>query len=406
MRKLSVEEKKFNLVRARNSLKNKLHRKNKRRQSTSKKPVHYSLGIEKFCSLNNISSWKRNHRGVIKIDSSTNLYDNPEKLIELLLDLLSNAKLYESFPKVIFSGRIKFGTLYLFDNICWEIARKRKWGFNYQNMDKEDLAIYSKLRTFYSGEYENDNVYLLNEKVHINRSTDLLAKQQFKIKSKEITDMVIRGVRENYKSNFELSPEAYQAISSTIGEHFDNILQHVPEAEFGYLSGFYDKKEKVVHILIFNFGKTIYDSLVNANLPKQIKDQISAVIESHSKKKFFNLIDGDFTEENAITLLSLQEGISSRIEFDKSRGHGITDFIEHCFNLNSGTQISLISGRTAIKIDNKYKLERSFFIDRERRIIAFNEESDLFSKPDSKYVKNMKFAFPGLIIETRIPLNI
>ncbi len=247
---------------------------------------------------------------------------------------------------------------------------------------------------------------MVNEKVHINRSEDQLAKQAYKEKSKDITDMVIRGVREHSNAIFDLTLEQYQAISSTIGEHFDNILLHAPDSEFGYLCGYYDKTTKVVNILIYNFGKTIADTLSTANLPPQVQKEIDLVIDNHTKKKRFNIFSNAFTKENAMTLLSLQEGISSRLEYDKSRGHGITDFIEHCFGLNQETKIVLISGNTAIKIDKKYKIERKFFIDRERRIISFNDENDLFSKPDDQYVKNMPVNFPGLIIETRIPLTI
>src|SRR6185312_5197413 len=339
MKRLSKEQKLRNEILARKKFRHNIRRKKKNKKlanlNLNKSKVFYSYGVENFCKKNNISEWKNKRQNSYRIDESVNLYENPEKLIRLLLQILNNAKLQKAYPQLIFSGRIKFGSLYLIDNMCWEIAQKRDWGFHFQNINNEDSAILSKLKSFSSSTFENEKVYILNEKVLINRSENQLSNQQYKVKSKEITDLVVKGVRENSDPNFILDPEAYQAISSTIGEHFDNILLHAPDSEFGYLCGFYDKIAKEVQILIFNFGLTIAESLEKANLPKQVQKEINAVITNHTQNKFFKIASKKFTRENALTLLSLQEGISSRMVYDKSRGHGITDFIEHCFNLNS-----------------------------------------------------------------------
>lgn len=408
MKRLAPDEIRRNKIRAKRSFLNKLKRKNKIWIGVYKKDAQskYSSFLETFYFKNYTLIKPKLKQNALKINEEDNLFENPERVILFLLEIFNNAKIFQTVPTIIFKGRIRFSTLYLLDNICWEISRKRKWGFNFENMHKDDQYLFSSLRSFFSSNFENDSVYLLNEKVFINRDDGKMGNQIYKEKSKDITDMVIRGVRENSNPNFELSQIAYQAISSTIGEHFDNIIQHAPKSEFGYLCGFYDKQLKEVHILIFNFGKTIAESLSVAELPIEVLGEISQVIVNHKKKRFFNLFEGSFSEENALTLLALQEGISSKLEYDKSRGHGITDYIEHCFDLNNNTQITILSGKTAIVIDSKYRLENKTFLDRERRVIAFNENNDLFEKPDNNYVKNMSVFFPGLIIETRIPLNI
>lgn len=411
MKLLTYHQKLRNLRRARDSFRNNLNRKGKkyRAQSGYSTPLYskeYSFDVEGFCLKNNVTRWDKKYENLIRIEEKSNLFDNPEKVLKILLAILFNAKYQQAFPTINFNGKVQFGSLYLIDNICWEIARKRKWGFRHQNMTQEDQSLLSNLRSFFSSDFENEQGYLLNEKVNINRSKTPLASQPYKAKSKLITDMVIKGVRENSDRTFELSHEGYQAISSTIGEHFDNILLHAPDAEFGYLCGYYDKTNKEVSILIYNFGKSIYETLNDTLLPVEVQLQIDLVIESHTKKNYFNLHSNNFTKENALTLLALQEGISSRINFDKSRGHGIMDYIEHCFELNPNVKISLVSGYTAIKIDSKYQIQRKYFVDRERRVLSLNKENDLLKKPDSDYVRNMGICFPGLIIETRIPLFI
>ncbi len=412
MRKLTEEEKIRNEKIALKRFRKRIGRKGKKyNKSNVTAPVYrayrknYSYDIENFCAKNNISQWGKQQRNVIRIEEKTNLFDNPDKVLKTLLEILYNAKYHQTFPTLIFNEKTQFGSLYLIDNMCWEIARKRRWSFHYQNMAPDDIALLNHLRSFFSSTQDTEKGYLLNEKVDINRTSTPLATQPYRIKSKQITDMVNEAVRENADPNFQLGPEAYQAISSTIGEHFDNILLHAPDSEFGYLCGYYDKTRKEISILIFNFGKSIADTLTETALPSEIKKEVDTVIENHTKKKYFGLA-GTFTEENALTLLALQEGISSRLKYDKTRGHGIMDFIEHCFDLTNKTKISLISGNTAIKIDDKYSIQKKFFIDRVRRILAFNKEADLLIKPDSDYVKKMNVFFPGFIIETIIPLGV
>jgi hypothetical protein len=395
---------------AKKSFKQKLRKQKNKKQKIAeskreKSLIVYNKDVELFCDINNISLWGSIGARAIRLGEHVNLFLNPELVLRTLLKLLYTAKTHYDFPKITVEGRVSFGSIYLIDNMCWEIARKRKWQVLMNNICRDDMEIFSKIKSIASTEYQDETAYMISEKVKINRSDDPFPNQQYKVKSKEITDLVIQGMRENYDPNFSLSPEAYAAISSTIGEHFDNILSHVPFAESGYLCGFYDKNAKTVSILIFNFGHTIHKTFTNRNLPKEIRKEINQVISVYKQKGFFNYFSKTFTEENAITLLALQEGVSSRLEYDKSRGHGLMDYIEHCFTLNKNCKISFISGNTAIKIDNKYALDTKFFIDRNRRILAFNSTNDLYKKPDPEYVRNMGVHFPGVIIETIIPLT-
>ncbi|HEY5535441.1 MAG TPA: hypothetical protein VIL99_10985 [Ignavibacteria bacterium] len=381
------------------------HKDKKRREHEYlKSKITYNEEIERFCSVNNISRWKESDRP-IKFDESFCLFENPDSVLRTLLEMLHRAKVSQKMTRLRYAGKVSFGALYLVDNLCWEIAKKRRWNVICENISDIEREKLSKLRSMSSSSYESVNANMINERVRITRKDDPKADQSYKVKSKDITDMVQNAIRETKSDQkFELPFEAYQAINSTIGEHFDNIILHAPNAEIGILCGFYDKDAKEITVLIYNFGKTIYESFGDDSLPEQMKSVILEIIENHAKKNFF-IGSRQFTPENALTLLAVQEGISSRVKFDKTRGHGLIDFIEHCFNLSTGTRVVLISGNTAVKFDNKYQVGKKWLFDRERRVIAMNEANDIYEKPDSSYVINLNINFPGVLIETTIPLK-
>jgi hypothetical protein len=379
-------------------------KKREREKSYLRSSVTYSNDIERFCTVNKISRWKQS-KNIIKFDDRFSLFENPDTVLRTLLEMLHRAKTSQQITKLNYAGQVSFGALYLVDNLCWEIAKKRQWQVICENITETEKEKLSNLRSLFSSTYETANAYMINDRVRINRSIDPKADQSYRVKSKEITDMVQKAIQAcSFNPDFELPFNAYQAIASTIGEHFDNIILHAPEAEIGVLCGFYDKENKEITILIYNFGKTIYETLLAETLPEQIKVELIDIIESHAKKNFFEF-KSKFTPENALTLLAIQEGISSRVKFDKSRGHGLIDFIEHCFTLSNETKVILISGKTAIKIDKKYQIGKKLLFDRERRVIAMNESNDIYDKPDSSYVVNLNLNFPGVLIETTIPID-
>jgi hypothetical protein len=361
--------------------------------------------VEAFCMQNYMGKWagqKREQR-IIKLNDDFSLFNNPERVLGDLVRLLHDAKSFREYPIIRYDGALHFGALYLIDTMCWEIAKHRKWEVLIKNMPEHERVKFDKLQSFKTTDYNDEDACMVNERVFINRKDDEMAKQSYRTKSKELRDMVELAIGEASGESFEFPPEATQAIDSAISEHFDNVIQHVPDAEHASLCGFYDKRTKDLTILIFNFGNTIAQTLARDNLPTQMKSLIGEVLSNQALRRLFK-IGGPFTEENALTLLALQEGVSSRLKYDKTRGHGLIDYIEHCFDLSPACRIAIISGRTAIKIDGKYPIADKHIFGRLRRIIALNEENDLYTRPDKNYVRNLNVKFPGLIIETTIPL--
>lgn len=377
----------------------------------SRRVIRFSEGIEKFLYKNYTLITTSKFTGddkklVIKLNTDFSLFENPGKVLLSLTKLLKYAKTLVINPKIVWDGYVSFGAIYLLDNLCWEIAKKRKWFIEYNKFPAQDRSILSNLKSSVSSTFEDENECMINERVIIKRSSSENFGQQYRVKATEITNMVEKAIQQSrLDEGFKLPFNIHGAIKSAIGEQFDNILDHALESDFGTICCFYNKLNQEITILIYNFGDTIAQTLMKKELPGAIADSINDVLASHLKKSFFKL-DSQFTVENALTLLSIQEGISSKLKVDDSRGFGLMDFLGHCFDLSQETKVSLISGNTAIKIDRKYPIVQKNVFGRSRRIIAFNNENDLYLKPDSNYVTNIGVNFNGVLIETTIPLNI
>ncbi len=365
-------------------------------------PIKFQQAIEYFCTINNVHQWKT-QPSVIKFDASFSLFNDPERVLKSLLILLKHAKTLIINPKLVFKGHVSFGALYLIDNLCWEIGKKRKWVINSASLPKEDKQILSNLKSVISSNYEDENEYLINEKVRINRGEDAKANQRYKVKASEITKMVESAMREVMGPSYELSFDIQQGINSTIGEQFDNIHRHTVETEFGTICGFYNKKTKEVTILIFNFGKTIYDTFMDPEneIPDNIINLFNDIFRNYPK---VNEGTTNKVFDSIVTLCSIQEGISSKLFNDSTRGYGFVDFIDNVFKISNDTQIAILSGSTSIKIDKTYQFKYSTVLGRNRRIIAFNEKNNIFEPPDPDFVKQLSVYFPGVIIETKIPI--
>ncbi|RZJ87594.1 MAG: hypothetical protein EOO60_12030, partial [Hymenobacter sp.] len=369
--------------------------------------LQISTSTSYFCQVNNMDRWAKQPQRVIPLTEDFGLYQNPERVLKCVLHLLYDAKMYREYPTLRYQGKVCFGALYLLDNMCWEIGRHRRWQLLLDNMPPAEQEKLAKLRSFQTGSYDSSTACMLNESVFINRK-DGLSDQTYKRKSAELRQLIEQAITEATGQPYALTQEARAAIYSAIGEQFDNVLEHVPHAESAQLCCFYDRTSQELTIMIFNFGPTFAEKLKSSNLPPEVAGPVKEMVTNYTTRHWFipTKAGRTLSEEDALTLLALQEGISSRLEFDPTRGFGLLDYIDHCFTFSSHCRISIVSGTTAINIDNKYPIGRRYVFGRERRVLALNPENDLLRKPDPNYVRSLSVRFPGVIIETTIPLAI
>ncbi len=347
------------------------------------------------------------HKNKHKIqDEDFSFYNCAGKVINTVLNIL-NTPTKGKFSLDFNNAKIGFGALYFIDIMGWYKSKKQgSWRLDFDNLSNEQTELFLNLRTDKDGEEDNINSHVINKHIKIERREDqILFTKEYEKGSKDIRNLVQKGIIEmTGDSNYKLNSDTNEAIHSVISEQFDNIYQHAKHTKHADLCGMFDKKTNTVSILIFNFGPTIASTLEGNTLPSHVQKFKDELINNYKNKGFLGLKQ-PFSKENALTLLALQEGVSSKLSADETRGYGLMDFIEHCFELSSETKIVIISGKTTIRINEKYKIQKQDILGRERRILAFNTEGDIMNKPDKNHVLSHEAFFPGVIIETTIPLQ-
>jgi hypothetical protein len=229
---------------------------------------------------------------------------------------------------------------------------------------------------------------------------------QVEIISTKITDYFNRLLG---KVGYCLTRDGKKNLSNLVSEVLDNAEQHSSSKKW-HVSGFLDENN-IFNLTIFDFGDTISKTLGNAKLNRKLKNNINTLLKKHATKGFFRF-KNVWDRSNLWTLFALQEGISRfNTEYAVSdRGQGTVRLIDFFLELasnksNLGPQMVIISGNTYILFDGKYRLRSNEIDGESRQIIAFNDSNDLSERPDSKYVKNIKFSFPGTIISMKFAID-
>jgi len=215
--------------------------------------------------------------------------------------------------------------------------------------------------------------------------------------------------------HWELTDASKMYLISLVGEILENAEEHSQRDDW-WIAGYLRRKSEVsygdCHITIFNFGRTLAESLQDLPADSMLRGRIDSLVRQH-KKGFFS---GGWTEENLWTLYALQGGVSrlnqGRDTLGGDRGTGTVQMIEFFQHLGSSTvaeqppKMCVVSGSTHILFDGTYKMKRQKTANGEvAEIIAFNKQNDLRKAPDPKYVRNLKKPFPGTLISLRFYID-
>jgi hypothetical protein len=216
------------------------------------------------------------------------------------------------------------------------------------------------------------------------------------------------------KAGYKLNIHGQRHVVKWVGEIITNAEEHSGRNEWfsiGYMlppnrSDDGDSPEHLIgecQLVIFNFGKTIFESIIDPNTPQGTRDEISQLAATHSRKKFF--FAESFTQADLCTLYALQDGVSrfSVRPGASSRGKGTVQMINAFQQLGSSAghsqpRMTLLSGRTRILFDPKYRLQPVRVPGGVRNIIAFNDQNDLEEKPDPANVHMISGTFPGALL--------
>lgn len=203
-------------------------------------------------------------------------------------------------------------------------------------------------------------------------------------------------------------------LGKLTGEVIDNAENHSGLYHWwvqAYQHSLESGKRGECHLVMFNFGKSIYESLAGLKHDSRLREKIQFLVDAHSSKGFFS---NQWNTEALWTLYSLQEGASRLVddgEANKDRGQGLPDLVEYFQILGQSSSqdehptMCLISGNVFIKFDNTYKIAKVTKDGKIRRQIAFNKENDLSQPPDNSKVRMMKRKFPGTVFSLRFYID-
>ncbi len=212
------------------------------------------------------------------------------------------------------------------------------------------------------------------------------------------------------RTGFLLNDDGISYFTRLIGEIIGNAKEHSGSNGEWYVSGHFTQATPGNYgkgcLSFISIGNTIYENLIHNCKSEETKRKINNHLKAH--KSLFNV---GFNEEASVTVFGLQYKISSETdENNLDRGTGTIKFIDSFSNLgktfnNEKPKMTIVSGNTHILFDGTYNLQNMKKNNQEIQVIAFNEENDLYKRPDSNYVKILKNRFPGVIISIEFYLD-
>lgn len=199
-------------------------------------------------------------------------------------------------------------------------------------------------------------------------------------------------------------------LCSYVVEIIDNAENHAGMVDWT-IQGYLDTavENPVCEIVIFNFGKSIAQTLEDLDEDSYTKDQMRKYLDLHTGSGW---LSRGFRREDLLTLLALQSSVSRKnTSIDNTRGQGLPDLVEFFQKMNLERQVEslkkatmyIVSGSTRILFDGRYEMVRR---EDSSRVIAFNDANDLAKLPDPACVMPLKgCSLPGTMIGIKFPIQ-
>lgn len=222
--------------------------------------------------------------------------------------------------------------------------------------------------------------------------------------SSQVAEKSIEYINRSLKRHgFKLTKQGENHFGNSFGEIVDNCSMHGGDSVVWYAIGHYTYDETAqlgkCKLCIVDFGDTIHESL-KYNSNNKVLKRIN-----HYVKKTWYSFSSIKDEEVLYTLFSLQQRVSRIIDKDSIRGNGTVAFIDSFLDLfntdnpDYKSVFSITSGKCSILFDGKYSLKNNTYKHGYyNKIIAFNDNNNLYEEPDKNYVRQLKNGFPGTVI--------
>ena len=378
---------------------------------------------DRFLNAKNIASLKGRNL-YIPIPRQFSFIENPEGTLNVMASLLgAHNKVGVESVHLDHSccELLDLGASVVMDVIALELIkswRRRKPAIHFSGRYPTNVKVQEILRT--SGIIHQLQVpgHTLSELPHVKCLHLISGKQEVKTYRSSPQEKAQQEFAEYINKclltqGYKLTEHGSGDICRMVGEILTNAEEH-SNLDKWYIIGYLTQEQVSgpgqCNLAIFNFGRTIYETLSSADTCPQVRGQMEKLSSFHTKRGLFR---SGWSEEALWTLYSLQEGVSRFTGGSKgpSRGMGTVKMIDFFLKLGHQTtdsrnpKMMLLSGSSHILFDGKYKLKEQQIGNEYRQVIAFNKDNDLRQPPDSDYVRSLKGIFPGTLISMRFFLD-
>lgn len=210
---------------------------------------------------------------------------------------------------------------------------------------------------------------------------------------------------------YTLARRAGEYYTRLVAEVITNAEEHTRRPEWWVAAYYVDDhpddgitRSGVCRIAIFNFGRSIAESLKDLPPGNLLRKRISSLVARHKSQGF----PSHWQEDDLWTLAAIQHKVSRKsddTEEGRDRGQGTAKMIAAFHHLASDSvkpKMCLVSGRTRVLFDGTYELKRNA---KGRLRIAFNASNSLEHRPERRYVHHLERPFPGTLLSLRFTLD-
>lgn len=201
-----------------------------------------------------------------------------------------------------------------------------------------------------------------------------------------------------------------QLLAELVGEVITNAEEHSLRPEW-WVSAYLRQHEKGewgdCHIAMFNFGRSLAQSLRTLPHGSILRGEIERLVDLHKGERAF--VRRIWEEDDLWTLYALQGKVSRRNRGTTSvgdNGQGTVKMIQMFQDLGGrrrgNPKMCVVSGNTHILFDGTYPMRAE---EGRPPRVAFNSANDLAERPDPKYVRHLERSFPGTVISLRFDLD-
>lgn len=424
----SIKKRKYELNKLKKAMRelNKKNRKNSTRTRASIF-IEYCTDVIDLLSNARFENSKKitlKHKVVINIPTIFAFSENPDVVISTLKEIYNygmNTKVKEIHFDHSKCIKLGIAASTVMDVIVVGIKtyrKKIKQTISFSGYILENSPINNILLA--SGIIKHLNAYT---GIRLNQDNIKLFKLHAGKNNSQKSDMVATNLKEYFENclstqGYRLDDVGANYLGKMFGEVINNCEIHGGMRSIWYTLGHYeilkDEKYGEFHLVIFNFGDSIYERINAKETTKEIQELLNKMDNIH--KKHYN---SKWNKEAMYTVFSLQEGISRlkdrNIPGNRKRGTGTIRLMES-LNAIGLTQtgkepeLTITSGNISIKFSKQYKLNAIKFNDNimgnnERKIIAFNKDNDIYQPADSNNVKIIEEHFPGTVISMEFYLD-